>query len=260
MATHRFLFQGMLAFCLVFTVSCSLPKDEPSPTPQVTQEPTREATPTAEPISCPETADIIFHNGNIITIEKSQPIAQAISIRGSLILAVGTDEEILACQGPGTTVIDLHGKTIMPGISDGHSHYVRNAFEAGVPLEEIQYNLLRFGLTGDTEMHSVDQFIHDMLQAEQNGELDIRLNIFASYNCGFLEDGKSIECISWYKDNPPILDPTRMVRIPGVKIFADGAGTPARGCPYYSFPFEPEVVEVWPECGKRATTPTGTCI
>ena len=258
MATQRIVFQGMLAICLVFTVSCSVPEVEPSPPPQVTQEPTQEATATAEPAFCPEAADIIFHNGNIITIEKSQPIAEAISIHGSLILAVGTDEEVLACLGPGTTVIDLHGKTIMPGISDGHSHYVRNAFEAGVPLEEIQYNLLRFGLTGDTEMHSVDQFINDMLQAEQNGELDVRLNIFASYNCGFLEDGKSIECISWYKDNPPILDPTRMVRIPGVKIFADGAGTPARGCSYRSFTFTPEGLELWPELGTACDNPYGS--
>ncbi len=63
--------------------------------------------------------------------------------------------------------------------------------------------------------------------AERNGEIDVRMNIFGEYNCGFLDDnGKSIECISWYRNNDPILDVDHMVRIPGVKIFVDGAGTP----------------------------------
>jgi hypothetical protein len=197
---------------LLFVIACS---PQPSNTPSaITEAPTTE-NPPATPV---EPADIIFRNGIIITIDTAYPIAEALAVRGQVIQAVGTDEEISAYQGDSTIVIDLDGHAIMPGIVDGHSHYVRNAYQAGVPLDEIMNNLLRFGLTGDTEMHSSDEFINDMLLAEQNGEIKVRLNIFGEYNCGTLENGKSVECISWYRDNPPILDPSRMVRIPGVKV------------------------------------------
>ena len=258
MRSSHIIRRGLSLTVILLLTCCSLPKEELPPTPTSSSIPVIEPTLTEEPTPQPNPAEIIFYHGNIITIEPEQPLAQALAVRQGVIQAVGSDEEVLAYQGPGTILIDLGGKTIMPGISDGHSHYVRNAFEAGVPLEEIQYNLLRFGLTGDTEMHSVDQFINDMLQVEQNGALDIRLNIFASYNCGFLEEGRSIECISWYKDNPPILDPARLVRIPGVKIFVDGAGTPARGCSYRSFPFTPEGLARWPELGTACDNPYGS--
>ena len=83
------------------------------------------------------------------------------------------------------------------------------------------------------------------------------MNIFAEYNCPFLENGKTIECISWYKDNYPILDPTHMVRIPGVKIFVDGAGHPGRGCAYNSFPWPENIVENWPTIWKTCGSPYG---
>jgi hypothetical protein len=95
------------------------------------------------------------------------------------------------------------------------------------------------------------------LQAEKKGEIQVRMNIFAEYNCGFLQDGKSAECISWYRKNPPILDPSRMVRIPGVKIFVDGAGTPARGCAYKSFEWPENIEEIWPDIWKTCGTKYG---
>ncbi len=240
-----------LLITLLLIIACSA---QPSVTPPLmTETPATEITLATQE----EPADIIFRNGVIITMETSQPVAEAVAIRGQVIQAVGTDEEISAYQGAGTVVIDLHGQALLPGIVDGHSHYVRNAYEAGVPLAEIMNNLLRFGITGDTEMHSVDEFINAMLQAEQNGAIKVRLNIFGEYNCGTLENGKSVVCVSWYQSNPPILDPSRMVRIPGVKIFADGAGTPARGCPYYSFTWSPNVTDVWPDIWEVCKNPYG---
>ena len=223
----------------------------------VTQTGLATPTRTSTPLPVVGQADIIFYHGNIITIEKNRPVTEAIAIRGNLILAVGSNEEILMYQGPQTVMVDLQGNTIMPGIIDGHSHYVRRASEGGVPLDQIMDNLLRYGLTGDTEMHSSDDFIQTMLSAERNGEMDIRLNIFGGYNCGFLVDGSPAECTSWYKDNPTILDPARMVRVPGVKIFVDGAGSPERGCPYYSFLWAPTVTDVWPDISESCKNPYG---
>lgn len=212
---------------------------------------------TTEQIRLVEPADIIFYNGNIITIEISQPIVQAVAIHDNLIQAVGSNKEILAFQGPDTVVIDLKGKTLMPGFVEGHTHYTHNGWEDGIPLETMMQNMLSFGLTSITEMHSMDEYIKAMLKAERNEEIDVRMNIFGEYNCGSLENGKSIECISWYRSNPPILDPTHMVRIPGVKIFVDGAGTPGRGCAYDSFLRPKNITDYWPDIWKTCGTPYG---
>jgi predicted amidohydrolase YtcJ len=208
---------------------------------------------TAEPS---EPADIIFYHGNIITIEKDQPLVEAVAIRGNLIQAVGSDEEMLTYRGQNTELIDLKGNTLMPGFEEGHVHAFRNTWGNGDPIQPLMDDLLAFGWTSVTEMHSTDDFINAMLEVEKNDQLKLRMNIFAEYNCGFLENGKSIECPSWYLDNPPILDPSRMVRIPGVKIFLDGAGG-NRGCPYNSFQYPDNIEDLWPGIWDDCTYPYG---
>lgn len=69
-------------------------------------------------------ADTIFTNGDIITMSEAAPSAEALAVAGGRILAVGTATEVLATQGPGTTMIDLAGKTLLPGFLDGHSHFI----------------------------------------------------------------------------------------------------------------------------------------
>ena len=248
----------VILFLLVsILLSCSSPQVEtPVPT-VVTEFQTPEPTPTVKTSPPSEPADIIFHNGNIITVEKSQPSAQAVAIRANLIQAVGSDAEILVLAGSNTTVVDLKGKTMMPGIINNHTHYLRNGLDAEIPMDEMMNNFLRFGTTTETEMVSIDEFINTMLEAEKNGKVPIRLNIYGEYNCGGLENGKSIECPSWYLDHPPILDPERMVRIPGVKIFMDGAGNATRGCHYQSFDFPATVTDVWPDVYETCGTPHG---
>jgi predicted amidohydrolase YtcJ len=200
---------------------------------------------------------IIIYHGAVITMEKAQPLAEAIAVHGNLIQAVGSNEAILALQGPDTVIIDLQGKTLMPGFVEGHTHYIQNSWINGVPLEETMRNLVRFGLTSETEMHGARDFIDSMLAADQNNEVVVRVNIFAQYNYSFLEEDKTVIEPAWYLDNPPILDPSRMVRIPGVKIFVDGAGTPKRGCPYDSFLFASTVTDVWPDVWDSCGTPYG---
>jgi predicted amidohydrolase YtcJ len=214
--------------------------------------PSIEATPSPQA----EPADIIFHNGTVITIDTERPTAEAVAIKGQRIQAVGTEEEILAYRGAGTVLVDLQGRTLMPGFEDGHTHYVRNKWGDGVALESLMDDLLAFGLTSITEMHSTNEFIGSMMEAEQQNKVEVRLNIFGEYNCGFLENRKSIYCPSWYPDNPPVLDPTRMVRVPGVKIFVDGAGG-NRGCPYNTFEWPSNIADYWPDIRETCTFPYG---
>ena len=66
--------------------------------------------------------DVIFIHGHIYTGNAKAPWAQAIAVTGGQIEAVGTDAEILAKKQANTQVIDLHGETVIPGISDSHTH------------------------------------------------------------------------------------------------------------------------------------------
>jgi len=66
--------------------------------------------------------DLILRNGRIITIDPSQPAAEAIAIAGERILAVGSNAEVDALAVAGTKKLDLGGSTVVPGFIDGHCH------------------------------------------------------------------------------------------------------------------------------------------
>lgn len=72
-------------------------------------------------------ADVIFINGNVITVDDSSPTAQALAISGDRILAVGQTDEIRLFEGKGTRVVDLGGRTIVPGLIEGHTHPISAA-------------------------------------------------------------------------------------------------------------------------------------
>ncbi|MCP9930701.1 amidohydrolase [Cyanobium sp. AMD-g] len=67
-------------------------------------------------------ADVILRGGPIVTVNDRQPKAEAVAVRNGTILAVGDDKAVLKLKGPNTKVINLGGKTLMPGFIDGHAH------------------------------------------------------------------------------------------------------------------------------------------
>ncbi len=69
-----------------------------------------------------DSADIIYHNGTILTINDDQPIAEAVAVRNGRILAVGDEVGIRRLAGPDTAKFDLAGKTMLPGFVDSHGH------------------------------------------------------------------------------------------------------------------------------------------
>ena len=77
----------------------------------------------AELVSYPE---LILHNGKILTVDDAFSSRQAVAIRDSRFLKVGTNQEVLNLRGPATEVIDLQGRTVVPGFIDthGHGHFV----------------------------------------------------------------------------------------------------------------------------------------
>ena len=67
-------------------------------------------------------ANTVFLNGNLYTVNDSAPRAEAIAIKGERILFVGGNEEAKKFSGPTTRTIDLHGNTVLPGLTDSHYH------------------------------------------------------------------------------------------------------------------------------------------
>lgn len=68
-------------------------------------------------------ADLILQNGRIVTVDPQFNIATSLAVREEEILAVGTKEELIAFQGKDTKVIDLGGKTVIPGLIDVHFQF-----------------------------------------------------------------------------------------------------------------------------------------
>ena len=69
-----------------------------------------------------ETADSIYINGNIYTVDDDFTTATAMAVKGDRILYVGDQEGAEAYLGAGTQVTDLEGKTVLPGLIEGHMH------------------------------------------------------------------------------------------------------------------------------------------
>ncbi len=156
------------------------------------------------------------------------PLAEALAVQGENIVAVGTNEDMLALGGPESLVFDLGGKTLLPGFVDSHNHLFNDAEGLmGLTLEEAQALALRRGITAIADMFANDEFLEQMEIFEAEGKLRIRTSLYLSHtdNCGNVWG-------DWYQDHPPVRDPHQMLRFPGVKIFSDG-GSCLR--PAYSF-------------------------
>jgi predicted amidohydrolase YtcJ len=180
-------------------------------------------------------ADVIFHNGVILTIDAEFNIAEAIAIQGDKILAVGYSDEILRMADSETELINLDGQTVLPGFVDGHTHILAFPFRMDKTLAEAQELALSQGFTSVTEMWADDGFIQQLLEAEESGQLNLRVNLFPIFNRAIHDDdGNRVIVETWYPGNTPILDHERMLRIPGIKVYVDGAGVPGRGCPAMS--------------------------
>ncbi len=67
-------------------------------------------------------ADFIFRNGAIITIDAATAAAEAVAVQGNRITRVGTLDEVLEEAGPETRTIDLAGRALLPGLNDNHNH------------------------------------------------------------------------------------------------------------------------------------------
>lgn len=90
-------------------------------------------------------ADTIFYGGDIVTMNKAQPAAEAVAVQSGKIMKVGSLASLKALQGKDTKLINLNGQTLMPGLVEPHVHIIGTAFS-----EEIFLNLSNFTMPHDT--------------------------------------------------------------------------------------------------------------
>ena len=79
----------------------------------------------------PVTVDTIYFNGNVITLDSDELVAEAIAIKDGKILAVGDSTDIISMSGEITRKVNLNGKTLVPGFIDAHSHLSGVAVQVG---------------------------------------------------------------------------------------------------------------------------------
>ncbi|HWQ79140.1 MAG TPA: amidohydrolase family protein, partial [Anaerovoracaceae bacterium] len=129
------------------------------------------------PAPAPQTAaDTILENGVIYTIDGKNTVAEAIAVKGDKILYVGSDTGAAAYTGIATQVVDLKGKTVMPGFIDGHVH------APGTALTELYDIYLYDSLTKDATLASIKEFV------DANPDLDVYWG--SGYSLGISDDPK----------------------------------------------------------------------
>ena len=78
--------------------------------------------------------DLILHHGHITTLDRANPTASAVAIRDGRFIAVGRDHEVLPLAGPASRVIDLQGRSVLPGLIDNHLHIIRGGLNFNLEL------------------------------------------------------------------------------------------------------------------------------
>src|SRR5690349_4665710 len=101
--------------------------------------------------------DLILHNARVYTAEPGQPLQQAIAVENGKVSAVGSDAQVLRLKQPGTRIVDLGGKVLMPGFIDSHSHTVKGG------LQLRQANL-------DGELLALDELEKRLRQWREDGK------------------------------------------------------------------------------------------
>jgi predicted amidohydrolase YtcJ len=104
-------------------------------------------------------ADIVLINGNVITLNPSKPIAQAVAISDGHIVAVGSNGEVRQWISKTTKIVKLRGKTLIPGFTDTHVH-----------MAEFGFSLSRIDFRGVKSIRSMQKLLQEKVQKMPKGK------------------------------------------------------------------------------------------
>ncbi len=160
--------------------------------------------------------DIILFNGTVLTMEAERPEAEAVAVAGDRIVAVGTDDEVLALRTDGTLTVDLAGRTLLPGFIDSHAHWIgdRHRVNLSTPEEAIQA-ALENGWTSISELFVNQDRLDELRALDETGDLRVRVNAYLPLSYEHERFG------TWYQRYEPGQEFSPRLRVGGVKINVD---------------------------------------
>lgn len=169
--------------------------------------------PNLEPVI--NTADLIFFNGTVLTMEKNQPTAHALAIKDDIILAVGSEAEVMKFKGDSTKLVDLEGMTLTPGFIDSHAHRLGDRWHFGeVSAEQMMDKALSQGWTSLHELFVFDQRLEELVNIDRANAMPLRVSMYLTMNFEY-------EYTKWWQAYQPLHQYSPYLQIAGLKITLD---------------------------------------
>jgi predicted amidohydrolase YtcJ len=197
---------GVAVAVAVVAVAACAPS---APAPEVV------ASPSTPP---PAPADLILHNGVVITVDGAFSLAQAVAVTDGRIVAVGSSGDVLRAEGSRTRVVDLEGRTVLPGFVDPHVHYIQNQAPELENMLPDQEALLSWGRTTVGIPSVIPINLEGFQRMVEADSLILRIHAYLQWNnnCGDPED------TAFWDDYTFERSTDHRFTIAGVKVFMDG--------------------------------------
>ena len=199
--------------------------------------PTGQSTSTTRPPP-DDPADLIMLGGPVITVDADGRVVDALAVDDGRFVAVGSEADVMAFAGPDTRVVDLGGRSVMPGIVDPHVHYIQNQTpDLGLMVED-QRLLLENGRT-TVGIPAVIAFNMAGFDPFDLADLEVlRMHFYLGYNnsCGELNG-------DYWREFEFDRSAELRIAIAGVKLFTDGGlcNAPAVSWEYPDTPIAAEL-------------------
>ena len=136
----------------------------------------------ARAVAAGRDADVVLHNGRLITMDDAAPRASAMALQGNRIMAVGGDD-VRSLAGRGTRVVDLRGACVVPGFIDCHNHpigdvllyetLVGNPYEVEFVTIQSIIDKLRAKAAQTPAGYWVDGYFHDDTKLKDGRQLTV---------------------------------------------------------------------------------------
>ncbi len=158
----------------------------------------------------------VFYNGTVVTMEATHPIVEAVAIMGNIISAVGDETEAFRYVDSNTELIDLQGKTLVPGFIDSHSHWIGDrGLTNTTELNDVIDSLISYGWTSISELFVNQDRLNELQAVDDANLLKVRVNCYLPLGYRYDRFG------DWYQVYTPGHKYSPRLRIAGVKLFAD---------------------------------------
>ena len=166
-------------------------------------------------VASPVPPGVIYHNGVVLTMDDELPRAEAVAVLNGRILAVGDDRDVLALRGSSTRVVDLGGRTLLPGFIDSHAHWIGDGSMVGYNADLAVDAALSRGWTSISEMFVNLERLEELRALDAAGALRLRVNAYLPVN---FEDEKFGH---WFRGFEPRHADSPHLLLGGIKLFID---------------------------------------